>query len=415
MLNGFYDAVKAVAPTDVVVAGGTAPFFDNAPEVDGDRPRLGPAQLHAQPPLPLGHAAADVQHARRSSTSGRSIRTPRAAPSHRASLPNDVSLPDLPKMHAVLAGGASRRPHRVVGAAVRALGARVQLGLEPARRRPRCRSVLHALGAAGALQHVAERRLAGGVVHDARHPRLVCPSTGLAFVDGTPKAARAGVRIPPRRDQPSQPARGLGQDAGRPTGGRDDRALDRRRPGRPSGRCRATRTASSRAGSAGRSDRRRSARCAVARRAVGRVPARSRPERERPRPGCAESMSSSPSRPGAGPRSPRRRPAARADVSRSSNVYKQERRRDDDQTEAADSTARGTPPSASSGSPARPGSVGLLAGPLRRGRGRQGRERRRAQRRRRRRSPRARPSSRRAGVIRTTARSSSTHPTPTTA
>src|SRR4026209_1041939 len=42
MVNTYYDAVKAVVPSAVIVAGGTAPFLDNTPEVKAVDPDWGP-------------------------------------------------------------------------------------------------------------------------------------------------------------------------------------------------------------------------------------------------------------------------------------------------------------------------------------------------------------------------------------
>jgi len=101
MVNDVYDAVKAVSPDVLVIAGGTAPFFDNSPEVVAIDPDWGPLSFMRQlfclsdtlRPTCSTPVKFDVWGAN-PYTEG--------SPSRRASLPNDVSLPDLPKMRAVL-------------------------------------------------------------------------------------------------------------------------------------------------------------------------------------------------------------------------------------------------------------------------------------------------------------------------
>jgi hypothetical protein len=101
MLNEFYDGVKSVALSSKVIGGGTAPFFDRTPEVTAIDPAWGPLSF-------MRHLLC------LSETLEPTCNTPtkfdiwathpyvEGSPSRRASLPNDVSVADLPRMRAVL-------------------------------------------------------------------------------------------------------------------------------------------------------------------------------------------------------------------------------------------------------------------------------------------------------------------------
>jgi len=102
MLNAFADAVHGVDPTNVVIAGGTAPFTTRA----GERSSWGPGPLlflrrmlclsKNLRPTCKQRAHFDVW-AHHPYTSG--------GPNHHANIADDVSIADLPRMKAVLDAG----------------------------------------------------------------------------------------------------------------------------------------------------------------------------------------------------------------------------------------------------------------------------------------------------------------------
>jgi hypothetical protein len=101
MVNEVAAAVKSVHADNLVVAGGTAPFFDNTPDVMTIDPDWGPLSF-ARGVLCLSATLAptcamparfDIW-AHHPYTSG--------GPTRHAALPNDVSLGDLPELRAVL-------------------------------------------------------------------------------------------------------------------------------------------------------------------------------------------------------------------------------------------------------------------------------------------------------------------------
>jgi hypothetical protein len=104
MLNSFADAIHRVRPDNVVVAGGTAPFTSRF----GEQSLWGPGPLlflrkllclsKRLEPTCAERARFDVW-AHHPYTSG--------GPSHRANIPDDVSLGDLPRMKAVLDAGVA--------------------------------------------------------------------------------------------------------------------------------------------------------------------------------------------------------------------------------------------------------------------------------------------------------------------
>jgi hypothetical protein len=106
MVNDFYDAVKAVAPSDLVVAGGVAPFFDNTAAVTAIDSDWGPLSFMRDflclsatlQPTCSTPAKFDVWAAHPYSE---------GSPTRHAALPNDVSLADLPTMKAVLDAGVA--------------------------------------------------------------------------------------------------------------------------------------------------------------------------------------------------------------------------------------------------------------------------------------------------------------------
>ena len=113
LLNEFAAAVKSVNRSNVVVAGGLAPFRDNTPAVMAQNSDWGPLSFMrellclstALKPKCTQRARFDVW-ATHPYTSG--------GPTRSAVLPNDVSLGDLPEMRAVL--DAARRHGRILAA-----------------------------------------------------------------------------------------------------------------------------------------------------------------------------------------------------------------------------------------------------------------------------------------------------------
>jgi hypothetical protein len=111
MLNAFYDAVHGVRADNVVVSAGLAPFHDITTEVTDQDPDWGPLSFmrgllclsETLQPTCDQKAKFDVW-AQHPYTSG--------GPQHKAVLPNDVSLGDLPKVRKVLAA-AQRAGHIV--------------------------------------------------------------------------------------------------------------------------------------------------------------------------------------------------------------------------------------------------------------------------------------------------------------
>jgi len=93
--------VKSVATDNLVVAGNTAPFFDNTPSVTAVDPDWGPLSFMRDflclgpglKPTCSERAGFDVWSTNPYGSGG---------PVHRAALPNDVSIPELPAMQAVL-------------------------------------------------------------------------------------------------------------------------------------------------------------------------------------------------------------------------------------------------------------------------------------------------------------------------
>jgi hypothetical protein len=116
MVNSVADAVKGVHLDNVVVAGGLAPFYDKTPSVVAqDKDNWGPLAFMraffclSSKLKPVCHTTArfDVW-SHHPYTSG--------GPTHHAALPNDVSLPDLPKLDAVLRAALAAGdivPHRL--------------------------------------------------------------------------------------------------------------------------------------------------------------------------------------------------------------------------------------------------------------------------------------------------------------
>jgi len=101
MLNRFYDEVKAVSPENVVIGGGLAPFFDNnaaTMAVDAD---WGPLSFTRRV-LCLSETLQQICSTPTRFDVWAIHPYTEGSPSHRAALPNDVSLPDIPKMRAVL-------------------------------------------------------------------------------------------------------------------------------------------------------------------------------------------------------------------------------------------------------------------------------------------------------------------------
>jgi hypothetical protein len=106
MVNNVYAAVKNVSSDNLVIAGGTAPFYDNTPEVTAIDPYWGPLSfLRAFLCLDanLKPACADPVSfdawTTHPYTSG--------GPTHRAARPNDVSLGNLDQMRAVVDAGVA--------------------------------------------------------------------------------------------------------------------------------------------------------------------------------------------------------------------------------------------------------------------------------------------------------------------
>ena len=101
MLNTYYDAVKAAVPGVLIVGGGTAPYFDNSPEVTSIDPAWGPLSFMrhlfclSESLQPTCSASVKLDAwAHHPYTEG--------SPSRRASLTNSVSLADMPKLRALL-------------------------------------------------------------------------------------------------------------------------------------------------------------------------------------------------------------------------------------------------------------------------------------------------------------------------
>ncbi|HZO97834.1 MAG TPA: hypothetical protein VFB42_10725 [Gaiellaceae bacterium] len=99
MVNGVYDAVKAVDPAMLVVAGETAPYFDNGvTDVDSD---WGPLSFMRK----LLCLSDDLQSTCATATKFDVWATHpyvEGGPRHHASLPNDVSVADLAKMRGLI-------------------------------------------------------------------------------------------------------------------------------------------------------------------------------------------------------------------------------------------------------------------------------------------------------------------------
>jgi len=101
MVNAVHDSVKAIQPDALIVAGDTAPFIDITPEVTAVDPAWGPLSFMRElfclsdtlQPTCSTPVKLDVWSTHPYSEGG---------PERRATVPDDVSIPDLPKMRAVL-------------------------------------------------------------------------------------------------------------------------------------------------------------------------------------------------------------------------------------------------------------------------------------------------------------------------
>jgi hypothetical protein len=101
MVNEVADSVKSVHADNLVVAGGTAPFFDNTPAVTAVDPDWGPLSF-MRAVLCLGpNLKPTCSQTTRFDIWGHDPYTS-GGPMHHAALANDVSLADLPKMRATL-------------------------------------------------------------------------------------------------------------------------------------------------------------------------------------------------------------------------------------------------------------------------------------------------------------------------
>ena len=243
MLNGFYDAVKSVAPSDVVIGGGLAPFFDNDPATMTVDPDWGPLSFTRRL-LCLSDTLQPTCSTPTKFDAWAIHPYTEGSPSHRAALPNDVSLPDVPKMRAVLEA-ARAAGHIVSSGPVELWAPEFSWDSKPPAEGHVAQSVLMRW-VPQALYSMWRSGVSFAAWLTMRDIPWIPPRHRSGARRRHAEGAFACVRIPARRHESPQRARGLGQDAGRPAGRRHDRALHRgRRLGlRFSGRCRATRTAS---------------------------------------------------------------------------------------------------------------------------------------------------------------------------
>jgi hypothetical protein len=104
MVNAAADAIHGVAPSNVVIAGSTAPFRDVTPNVQALDKDWGPLKFMRRV-LCLNDAGGPICNDKVSFDVWATHPYTSGGPTHHAALPYDVSLGDLPKMAATLRAG----------------------------------------------------------------------------------------------------------------------------------------------------------------------------------------------------------------------------------------------------------------------------------------------------------------------